>query len=153
MNTMMQQDLIKPLDILLVENDSLDQLAFRRFVRRQQLPYDYTIVSSPVEAKNAMQLKEFDVVLLDYQLDHGSAFDLIDEDSELKVPFVLMTGAGAEDVAVKALKLGAADYLIKDDHRDYLQRLPNAIENAIRSRDAADSLRRAQIDASAAGSH
>ena len=40
--------------ILLVEDDRVDQLAFKRFVDREALNYDYEIVSSFREAKKLL---------------------------------------------------------------------------------------------------
>src|SRR5689334_12974308 len=48
------------------------------------------------------------------------------------VPFILVTGAVSDEFAVKTLKLGADDYLLKSN----LARLPNAIENALKQREA-----------------
>ena len=46
----------------------------------------------------------------------------------LALPIIVITGQGDETSAAQALKLGAADYLVKQD--DLLLRLPVAIENA-----------------------
>src|SRR6266511_4126040 len=48
---------------------------------------------------------------------------------KLAVPMVLVTAQGDQEVAVAALKAGAADYLVKQT--DYLHRLPIVISNAI----------------------
>ncbi|NJN77797.1 MAG: response regulator, partial [Saprospiraceae bacterium] len=70
------------------------------------------------------------MVITDYQLGDGNAVALFDY---LKsTPFIFATGGGDEEIAVKALKAGAFDYLIKDQERNYLKVLPLTIENAIR---------------------
>jgi diguanylate cyclase (GGDEF)-like protein/PAS domain S-box-containing protein len=49
------------------------------------------------------------------------------QEAGLKIPIVLVTGQGNEEVAVQALRLGADDYLVKGE--GYLHRLPVALEN------------------------
>lgn len=46
-------------------------------------------------------------------------------------PTVMVTGAGSEQVAVEAMKLGASDYLVKDAEGSYLDLLPLVIERAL----------------------
>src|SRR6202521_5235524 len=49
------------------------------------------------------------------------------QEAGLEIPFVLVSGAVGEDMAVAAVRLGAADYVLKDR----LGRLGTAIENAL----------------------
>ncbi len=76
----------------------------------------------------------YDVLLLDYQL--GVADGLAWLRSYRRVPgfppVVFLTGAGSEDVAVQALKLGAADYLRKHDLSK--ARLIEAVNTALEER-------------------
>ncbi|KAA3665210.1 MAG: response regulator [Chloroflexi bacterium] len=72
-----------------------------------------------------------DVLLLDYRLPSLNALEalkIIRNERRLDLPVVLVTGQGNEEVATKALRLGASDYLIK--HTRYLFELPTALENA-----------------------
>jgi PAS domain S-box-containing protein len=74
---------------------------------------------------------EFDLLLIDYQLDNLNAFDFIRQlqrRTSTSLPIVVVTGRGDEDTAVQALRMGVADYLTKD--ASYLQRLPALIEAA-----------------------
>ncbi|NWG34345.1 MAG: GAF domain-containing protein [Chloroflexi bacterium] len=74
---------------------------------------------------------DIDVVLSDLRLPDGSGLDLLGKIQERQAApaVVLVTGQGDEQVAVAALKAGAADYLVKQS--DYLHRLPVAITNAV----------------------
>ena len=72
-----------------------------------------------------------DVLLLDYRLPGENALEALKavcEERGLDLPVVLVTGQGDEEVAAQALRLGAADYLVK--HSNYLYELPAALENA-----------------------
>lgn len=129
-----------PVRLLLVEDDEVDRLAFLRFVTREKLNYVATVASSVRDARAALASASFDIILLDNRLGDGSGFELLDEVREIPVLFV--TGANSPDTAVKAMKAGASDYLLKDHDRAYLKLLPIAVERAIRQREELASRRR-----------
>ena len=60
--------------------------------------------------------KKFDACFLDYRLGLRTGIDLLKEtmNLELNVPMILLTGYGQHDVDIEAMRLGAADYLVKD---------------------------------------
>jgi PAS domain S-box-containing protein len=62
-----------------------------------------------------MKNKVFDVVVSDYQMPKKSGLDFLKElrDSGNAIPFILFTGKGREEVAEKALNLGADRYFNK----------------------------------------
>jgi signal transduction histidine kinase/DNA-binding response OmpR family regulator len=113
--------------LLLIEDDKVDQMAFKRMI--EPLNYDYKIVGSIKEAQALLETQEFDVVITDYLLGDGTAFEIFDAVSN--APIIFITGHGDQKVTLKAMKIGTYDYLIKDHDRDYLKSLPNIIENAI----------------------
>jgi PAS domain S-box-containing protein len=118
--------------ILLVDDDLIDRMAFERYAKKHNFPYDYMLAGSVDEASKILERERFDAVILDYMLGDGTAFDLFDQLSD--VPFILVTGLGDAGVAVKAMKAGAADYLIKDSQGVYLQTLPHTIKNAVQNK-------------------
>ncbi len=125
--------------ILLIEDDKLDQVAFMRMAEDKELPYDCTAASSLAEAKDILARKQFDIIIADYLLGDGTSLDILD--STKNIPFILVTGAGDEEIAVTAWRAGAYDYLIKDDERNYLKIVPITVENAIRHKRAEEKLR------------
>jgi len=130
----------KKYSVLLVEDDRVDQLAFKRFIDHEALNYDYEIVSSFREAKKLLTTKHFDVVITDYFLGDGTAFDVFEYISDSSI--IITTGTGDEEVAVKAMKSGAYDYLIKDPDRKYLTMLPVTVENALKQKKAEEYQKR-----------
>ena len=126
--------------ILLVEDDRLDQMAFKRLVKEECLPYDYTIAGSVAQASEILGGDKFDLVFVDYLLGDGTAFDLLN--SIIDTPTVFATGAGGAELAVKAMKSGASDYLIKDPSRNYLKVFPEVVKNAIRHKKVEDENKR-----------
>jgi len=115
--------------LLFIEDDKVDQISFKRFVKDRKISYDYTIISSILEAKSAIYKETYDIIITDYLLSDGTAFDIFD--MVKGVPIIVITGHGNEAIAVKAIKNGAYDYLVKDSGLHYLEVLPVRVKNAI----------------------
>jgi len=122
----------KRIAVLLVEDDRVDQMAIERLVASEGLPFDYVLAGSASEARQCLQSRRFDVIVLDYRLGDGTAFDILEAIED--TPVVMVTGSGDEEVAVRAMKRGVFDYLVKDPHNTYLKALPLTIEKAIRKK-------------------
>ena len=128
--------------VLLIEDNKLDQMAFMRFVKRAELPYDCTIAGSVSQAMSKLESEKFDVIVSDYSLGDGTALDILDFATD--TPVIVVTAADAEEVAINAWKAGAYDYLAKDFGLDYLKAVPRTIENAIKRKTIEEALDRKQ---------
>ncbi len=117
-------------NILLVEDDKVDQMAFVRFIKKEKIPYNYKVAGSIAEAKTELKGNQFDIVIVDYMLGDGTGLDILK--MNLATPVIFMTGTGSEEVAVKAMKQGAADYLIKAPDQSHLKTLPVTVENTMK---------------------
>ena len=115
--------------VLLVEDDKIDRMAFERFAKKNDFPYNYMIAKSVFEARSLLEEMKFSAVIMDYNLGDGTAFDLFGYIKH--TPIIIVTGAGDQEIAVKAMKKGAYDYIIKDPEGNYLKMLPLTVENAI----------------------
>jgi len=125
--------------ILVVEDDEIDQIAFKRLVQAQNLPYHCTYVRGVAAAQRLLQGFNFDLALLDYHLEDGTGLDLLPHLAG--TPAIFVTGLGDEEVAVRAMKSGAADYLVKDSDGGYLKILPTIIESALQRSQAEQRIR------------
>lgn len=125
--------------VLLIEDDAIDRMAFKRLVVKENLSYDYTLTGSISEARRILSSDPIDIIIADYFLGDGTAFDILEMDIE--TPIIITTGAGNEEIAVRAMKAGAYDYLIKDPERNYLKILPVTIGKAIRQKKVEDRCR------------
>ncbi|UCE98933.1 MAG: PAS domain S-box protein [Planctomycetota bacterium] len=119
--------------ILLVEDDKMDQMAFKRLVEEENLPYDCTIAGSVSEAQSILGAAQFDIVITDYSLGDGTALDVLN--LVKNIPVILVTGVGDEETAIKTWRAGVYDYLIKDVGRNYLKAVPVTVENVIKHKE------------------
>jgi signal transduction histidine kinase len=66
------------------------------------------------EAKELLETKNFDIVLLDYNLRGEDGLEVLNEIiKRYRLPVIMVTGQGDEETATRAMKLGAADYIVK----------------------------------------
>ncbi|MGZ5266557.1 MAG: response regulator, partial [Caldimonas sp.] len=66
------------------------------------------------DARRQIALQEPDIVLLDLMLPDGSGMELFNDAKQLaNTELVLITGHASLETSIQALRLGAADYLVK----------------------------------------
>ena len=106
---------------ILVIDDSKDFRALVRLYLAKALedaePIEYAVEELGKPADD-YSWSDYDVVLLDYNLGGGEdGFDWLKEFRQKKgfPPTIILTAEGDEYIAVKAIKLGAADYINKVD--------------------------------------
>jgi len=102
-----------------------------------------------VTAKNALDWlvnnpNIYSLLLIDYFLDDSNGREFIRNARNLGVdaPFIIITGHGDERVAVEMMKLGAIDYLIKD--QNFLNLIGAVIQQAIRQLSIQKQLKESQ---------
>ncbi len=106
--------------ILLVDDSESDRGTYRRYLLRDQ-DFDYQILEAEnlEEALELWRSQSADLVLTDFDLPDGNGLEILQAiqktTSTKKIPLLLMTGQGDERLAVKSIKQGASDYLVKDD--------------------------------------
>lgn len=98
-------------------------------LRKEKLTFDYTTVCTRDDLVNA--LKEFkpDLIISDYMMPSFNGLQALKIVNELDpdIPFILCTGSVNEETAVKCIKAGALDYVIKE----HMTRLPFAVKEAL----------------------
>ncbi|MBD2319781.1 response regulator [Phormidium tenue] len=127
--------------VLLVEDDRIDYLAFVRFVKQGDLPYDYALAQSLAEAKDILAAQSFDIAILDYLLGDGTSFELFDILKSQNCPFIIATGTGDEETAARLMNEGAYDYLIKDPDLKYLKILPATVSKVLARKQSEEQIR------------
>ena len=124
--------------LLLLEDDDIDRKALKRLLEKENLPYDCSETESVAEALQLLSSEKFDVIIADYNLADGTAYDILKTVND--TPVIVITGSGDEQVAITAWRAGAYDYLTKDLEQNYLQTVPITIENAIRHKETTERM-------------
>ncbi len=128
--------------ILLLEDNRLDAELIQATLGAGGIDADFTRVSTCAEFIHSLETTCPDVILSDYSLpgfDGVSALALARTRCP-GVPFLFVSGAIGEELAIESLKKGATDYVLK--HR--LDRLVPAVERAEREAEAQRERARAE---------
>ena len=119
----------EPSSILVVEDDG-DTAAMIRKLLEEKFGAHVVVVSTRADAQRELAAGPFDIVTLDFMLADGDGLELLSKISAGGGPLAIMvTGHGDEETASKALRYGAAGYVIKD--RSLSSTLPDAVEKAL----------------------
>jgi PAS domain S-box-containing protein len=108
----------KNITVLLVDDDEDDYFLTREYFQDLiNWKFDITWCSNYKDAVDQIKNSSYDLYLFDYLLGENTGIDLIEEASSRgqEQPIILLTGKGDTKIAVEALRLGAADYLIKSE--------------------------------------
>jgi DNA-binding NtrC family response regulator len=99
--------------ILVVDDEPILRVGIANFLTERGFEVEQT--DSLAHTKSALDRCQPDAVVLDYMLPDGSSLELIPEmhrrDPDL--PVILLTGHGSIDLAVRAIKEGAENFLTK----------------------------------------
>ncbi|MEI7590836.1 MAG: EAL domain-containing protein, partial [Deltaproteobacteria bacterium] len=118
-----------PLRVLIIEDSENDAELLLLTLRRGGYAPEYERVETPEGLEDALARQSWDIIISDYsmpRLNGVHALKLVQEKG-VDIPFILVSGAIGQDVAVAAMRAGARDYLMKDD----LARLLPAIEREL----------------------
>ena len=126
----------RPLRVLYAEHHPADIDLTRRHLARYAPHIRLTITNDASQILERLPTDphtpaEFDLLLLDYRLPGLDALETIKilrAERGLDIPIVMVSGQGNEEVAARAIHLGANDYLSK--HTGYLHQLPATLEKA-----------------------
>ena len=118
---MTQRDVFKVSPkILIVDDSESDRVSYVRYLQSDE-EHSYCIVEAETleEGLELWRSQQPDIVLLDINLPDGDGLEFLEEigtDQAInKLPVIMLTGQGDERIAVRAMKLGAADYLVKKE--------------------------------------
>jgi signal transduction histidine kinase/DNA-binding response OmpR family regulator len=95
--------------------------------------FELDISASGGEGLRKHESDPYDIVLLDYELPDMDGLAIAEQmlTDDPRLPVVLITGKGSEELAARALSVGISEYLIKGSPDVYLQVLPRIIEKIL----------------------
>jgi two-component system, cell cycle sensor histidine kinase and response regulator CckA len=119
-----------PLRILLIEDDRMDAELTEETLVSEGLACEIRRVDTRANYLVALAEGSFNLIISDYSLpafDGMTALGIAQEACP-DIPFILISGRFGEELAVEALKSGAAEYVLKQK----LERLAPAVRRALR---------------------
>jgi PAS domain S-box-containing protein len=118
------------LRVLIVEDSEADAFLIERELRNEGYALESLRVDNETAFLAALDSRPWDVIIADYSLPqfNAPAALLRLQQKGLDLPFIIVSGAIGEEVAVAAMKAGAHDFIVKN----MLARLVPAIEREVR---------------------
>lgn len=119
--------------ILILEDNPADAELVERELKRGEIDHVSTRVSNKEDFAREIVEHTPDLILADYSLPQFNAMEalLMLECKDLAyIPFIIVTGTVREEIAMKCVKNGAWDYVIKD----HLLRLSTSVKGALAKR-------------------
>jgi PAS domain S-box-containing protein len=130
-----------PLRVLILEDQPSDVELMLHELRLAGFEPDPQVVGTAADYLGQLE-EDLDVILSDYTMPQFNALEALHLllDCSLDVPFIVVTGAVSEEVAVECMRQGADDYVLKDR----ITRLGEAVRNALREKRLRDEKRQAE---------
>jgi two-component system, NtrC family, response regulator AtoC len=105
---------------LVVDDDADSAASLRDLIAGER--FTVAVAHNLRDARRQISLQQPDIMLLDLRLPDGNGMDLLAEPQLVgNIEVVLCTGHASIDTSVQALRLGAADYLVKPINLKQLQ--------------------------------
>jgi PAS domain S-box-containing protein len=122
------------LNVLIIEDVPSDAELIQHELHKAKLNFTARCIESEAELLHELDTHLPDCILSDFSLPQFNALAALEilRQRDLDIPFVLVTGSQSEETAVRCIKKGADDYILKES----LKRLPSALLGAIAKRKA-----------------
>lgn len=123
----------QPINVLLVDDDAEYAAVAQRYLQSfNGRTFRLTWLEDGEKALGYLQAPhDIHVVLMDYYLRERNGLQILAglREAEIDLPVIMLTGGKDFRIAVEAMKLGVADYLVKEEAVDSL--FPRSIINAL----------------------
>ena len=124
----------QPVRILVIEDDLVTARLLRK--RLEKAGYSVEHVRDSDAGISKVVSESFDILAVDYSLPGRNGLEVIRILGAKGIfpATIMVTGSGDERIAVEAMKLGAKDYIVKDDEGRYVELLPRVVERILSER-------------------
>ena len=132
--------------VLYVDDDS-SFLKIAKQCLEMGAPLQVDTANSVAEALTRLEKEQYDVIVSDYQMPEKDGLRFLDElrANGKGIPFIMFTGKGREEVAIKALNLGADQYLDKTgDPATVYCELAHSIRQVVEKKKAEEKVRQSE---------
>jgi DNA-binding NtrC family response regulator len=116
---------------ILIVDDDVAVTNYLMVALMQTDRFEVTVINDSRQVMETLDRSPFDIMLLDMDMPEVNGMDILRRRSErgLDIPVVVLTGVPDVNLAVKAMKLGAFDYLVKPVEDE---QLVEVLESALR---------------------
>ena len=120
----------KPLKILIVEDNPSDAKLIKLELRKTNKEFESRVVQDEENFLKELEAFQPDLILSDYNMPQFTGLDALEIAKKKcpQVPFIIVTDSVNEETAIKCMRWGAWDYVLKDR----LVHLGHAVRNAIK---------------------
>jgi PAS domain S-box-containing protein len=137
-------NLVKTVRIGIIEDEEAHFVLIKRAIIQKMPHVSIHHFKSAGEFLEKFDEIDPDVIITDYSLPDMNGIELLEilNNEGSDIPVIMVTGQGNEMVAVRAMKLGVWDYLVKSD--DFFNQLPRIIEKVVHERNLEVSLQKSE---------
>ena len=122
-----------PIRILHVDDEIDFAEMATAFLEREDERFETETASSPSDGLTRLSDSTFDCVVSDYDMPRQDGIEFLKavQEDYPKLPFILYTGKGSEEVASDAISAGATDYMQKESGTDHFCVLAERIKTLV----------------------
>lgn len=119
------------LKVLLVDDNPDDRALVVRELHKEAAAVTTVEIADQIAFERAINSDDFDLVITDFHLRWTTGLEILKQVlvRHPDLPVIMFTGTGTEDVAVEAMRLGLADYVVKNPN--HMPRLRRAVHTAL----------------------
>jgi two-component system nitrogen regulation response regulator NtrX len=120
-------------NILLIEDEDSIRRVLKKVLQEDNQSYQFTEATDGQEGISTVKKQEFDLILCDIKMPKKDGIEVLDfiRNHTPTTPVVMISGHGSLETAVKAMRMGAFDYISKPPD---LNHLLSTVRSAIRSK-------------------
>ena len=136
----------KTLNILHVEDNPYDRELVKDALEKEKDNFRIIEAATQKEFESLLKKGKYDAVLSDFDILGYEGLQVLKvvKATDPDLPVVIVTGTGSEEIAVQAMKNGAADFVIKSP--THIRRLPQTILAVLEKRRLDEEHKQAQME-------
>jgi len=125
------------LRILIVDDSPEDTALLTRWLQQEFSPVVHERVQNARDMRDALARESWQLVISDYFMPHFSGLSALQvlQHSGRDLPLIMISGQGGEDLAVEAMRAGAADFLVKGNLSRLIPAVRRELKEAVERRE------------------